>query len=377
MSRAASAPLACLPCLLALAVLGGCAAPGDPTPRHPVVPVAVRDLAARQSGPAVELSFTLPRESTDRELLAGPPSIEIYRVELDLGAAPDRKTRWRLAYTIPQERIDTYAKGDRVEFRDPLTPEDLSRPAGAPLVYMVRTQASRQGASGDSNYVTVRIYPAPEGPSGLLASVTENAIALSWMDVAFPSSAMPSGYRVYRAEVESPQGTSAPDNKATNLKSPLELLGTVSSHEYRDTQFEFGKTYLYTVRAVAQFGQELVESADGPAAIVTPRDTFPPEAPVGLVAAVVLATPEAPAYVELSWAISPEGDLAGYRVYRGEGDDTPGERMNADLLLSPTFRDISVMAGRGYSYRVSAVDRAGNESPLSSAVRAEVPQSTQ
>jgi fibronectin type 3 domain-containing protein len=92
---------------------------------------------------------------------------------------------------------------------------------------------------------------------------------------------------------------------------------------------------------------------------------------------VVPATPEAPAYVELSWAISPEGDLAGYRVYRGERDDTTGERMNAELLLSPTFRDISVMAGRGYSYRVSAVDRAGNESPLSSAVRAEVPQSTQ
>jgi hypothetical protein len=182
---------------------------------------------------------------------------------------------------------------------------------------------------------------------------------------------------VYRAEVEPQQDVSAPDHPAANLKSTLELLGSVSSHEYRDTQFEFGKTYLYTVRAVAQFGQDLVESADGAPAFVTPRDTFPPAAPVGLVAAVVPATPGAPAYVELSWAISPEGDLAGYRVYRGERDDTPGERMNANLLLSPTFRDISVMAGRGYSYRVSAVDRAGNESPLSSAVRAEVPQSTQ
>jgi len=377
MSRAPSAPLACLPCLLALALLGGCAAPGDPTPRHPVVPVAVRDLAARQSGPAVELSFTLPRESTDREPLDGPPSVEIYRVAPASGAAPDRKTRWRLAYTIPQERIDTYAKGDRVEFRDPLTPEDLSRPAGAPLGYMVRTQASRQGASGDSNYVTIRIFPAPEGPSGLQSSVTENAIELSWMDVAFPSGATPSGYRVYRAEVEPQQEGGAQNQPAANLKSPLELLGTVSSHEYRDTQFEFGNAYLYTVRAVAQFGQDLVESADGSPAIVTPRDTFPPAAPVGLVAAVLPATPEAPAYVELSWGISSEGDLAGYRVYRGERDDTTGERLNTELLLSPTFRDISILAGRGYFYRVSAVDRAGNESPLSSAVRAEVPQGTQ
>jgi len=377
MNRAASAPLAFGPCLLALVLSAGCAAPGDPTPRLPVVPEAVRDLAAQQSGPAVELSFTLPRESVDRKPLTEPPAIEIYRAELASGAAPDRKMRWRLVYTIPPERIGAYSKGDRVEFLDPLTPEDLSLGAATPLEYMVRTQASRRNTSGDSNSVAVHIYPPPEAPSGLRATVTEPAITLSWTEVQSPAGSKPSGYRVYRAEVEPQQQIAQPDRPNVTLKSPPELLGSVPSTEYRDTQFEFGRTYLYTVRSLAQYGQDLVESADGAPALVAPVDTFPPAAPAGLVAAAVPATPEAPAYVELSWAISPEADLAGYRVYRSEREDTPGDRINADLLLSPTFRDISVLAGGGYFYRVSAVDRAGNESNLSSAVRVQVPQSTQ
>ena len=108
-------------------------------------------------------------------------------------------------------------------------------------------------------------------------------------------------------------------------------------------------------------------------AIVTPRDVFPPATPANIEITIVPATQQAPAYVELSWAISPEGDLAGYSVYRGDAEDGPGERISTEILPSPTFRDISVLPGRRYYYRVSAQDRAGNESPKSSAVLADVP----
>jgi hypothetical protein len=157
------------------------------------------------------------------------------------------------------------------------------------------------------------------------------------------------------------------------LKTPLELEGPSPSAEFRDSHFEFGTPYLYTVRSVAQFGADFVESADSAPVIVTPRDVFPPAAPLNLEIATVPATPQAPAYVELSWAISPEGDLAGYSVYRSDGEDEPGERVSAEILPSPTFRDISVQPGRRYYYRVTALDRAGNESPKSSAVTADVP----
>ena len=376
MSRAA-APIAFVSCVLACTLLSGCAAPGDPRPRHPVMPVAIADLAASQSGSAVVLTFSLPNQSTDHESLAEPPAIEIYRAALPPGATPDRKTPWRLVYTIPTERVDSYVRGNRVEFRDPLTPDDLGRTAGSRLVYMVRTSASKSRASNDSNYFAVRIYPAPGAPHDLRVSLTESAIEISWIEPFSSEAPAPAGYRVYRAELEAREEAAAQDLSQVKLKSAIELAGSSSSPEFRDTHFEFGRTYLYKVRAIAQFGSDLVESADSAPAVVTPRDTFPPGAPVGLAAAVIPATSQASAYIELSWAISPEEDLAGYYVYRSGRDDTPGERINSEVLLSPTFRDMSVVSGRRYFYRVSAVDHAGNESPLSSAVQTEVSQSEQ
>ena len=376
MSRAA-APILFISCVLACTLLLGCAAPGDPSPRHPVVPVAIADLAARQSGSAVVLTFSLPHQSMDHESLAEAPAIEIYRAALPPGATPDRKTPWRLVYTIPPQRVDSYVRGDRVEFRDPLTPEDLGRTAGSRLIYMVRTSASKGRTSDDSNFFAVPIYLAPGAPRDLRVSVAESAIDLSWIEPFSPEAPAPSSYRVYRAELEPGEETAAQDLSQVKLKSAIELAGSSSSPDFRDTHFEFGRTYLYMVRAVAQFGSDLVESADSAPAVVTPRDTFPPTAPVGLEAAVIPATSQAPAYVELSWAISPEEDLAGYNVYRSGRDDTPGERINSEILPSPTFRDISVVSGRHYFYCVSAVDHAGNESPLSSALQTEISQSEQ
>src|SRR5262245_1224270 len=64
---------------IACCFVTGCAVPGDPTPRHPVTPEAVKDLSAGQRGNAVVLAFTLPRSSTDQTALPSPPTIEVYR----------------------------------------------------------------------------------------------------------------------------------------------------------------------------------------------------------------------------------------------------------------------------------------------------------
>ena len=226
----------------------------------PLVPVAVTDLAARQSGSEVVLTFTLPTRSTDRESLAEPPAIEIYRAALPPGATPDRKTPWRLVYTIPPQRVDSYVKEGHVEFRDPLTPDDLAHAAGSPLAYMVRTRAAKARASDDSNFFTVRIYPPPGAPRDVRVSVTESAIVVSWTESPPPSGASPGGYRVYRGEMESGQEAAPQDLSQVKLKSPMELLGPSSSTDFSDSHFEFGKTYLYTVRSVAQFGADSVES---------------------------------------------------------------------------------------------------------------------
>ena len=67
--------------------------------------------------------------------------------------------------------------------------------------------------------------------------------------------------------------------------------------------------------------------------------------------------------VDLSWAINVETDLAGYHVYRSEQEGTRGQLITPDLLPTPAVRDNSVEPGHRYWYTVTAVDRAGNESP--------------
>jgi hypothetical protein len=369
----AAAPLALASCLLACALAAGCAAPGDPIARHPAVPVAVTDLAARQYGNAFALTFTLPARSMDHEALAEHPTIEIYRAAVTPGAAPDKKTEWRLAYTIPSEQVDPYLKAGHIEFRDALTADDFARPAGSSMAYKVRTRAVKARDSSDSNVVVARIYPAPEAPRDVRVEITESALILNWAEAGLPPGATSRAYRIYRGVIEGAAEQPAQDLSQAKLKSSLELAGTSPSTEFRDAHFEFGTPYLYTVRTVAQFGADFVESADSAPAVVTPRDIFPPAAPTSLEIGIVPATQQIPSYVELSWAISPEADLAGYSVYRSDAADAPGERVSSEILPSPTFRDISVLPGRRYYYRISAVDRAGNESPKSSAVQADVP----
>jgi hypothetical protein len=370
----AAARLSLVSCLLAcvLAVVG-CAAPGEPTTRHPVVPVAVSDLSARQFGSSFSLAFTLPTRSTNHEALAEHPGIEIYRADLPPGGIPVKQTTWRLAYTIPSEQVDPYLKGQRFEFRDPLTAEDFSRVAGSLVAYKVRTRAARARASADSNIIMARIYPAPGAPRDLHVEVTEPALIVHWTAGAPPSGASSLTYRVYRGVAEPGETNITQDVSKSKLKSPLELQGSSSETEFRDVHFEFGTPYVYTVRSVAPYGADSVESADSAPTFITPRDIFPPATPTGLEIAVLPASQQGPASVELSWAISAEQDLAGYFVYRSDREDTPGERINVEILPSPAFRDISVQPGKRYYYRVSALDRAGNESPMSSAVAADVP----
>ena len=367
------APSAFALCFVVCALASGCAAPGDPKPRRPVVPVAVADLTAHQYGNTVSLAFTLPSKSTAREALPERPTIDVYRATLSPGAKPGRQTDWRLVYTIPSEQVDAYLKEEKVEFRDPLAASDSAPTTGRSLAYKVRTREETARESEDSNIVTTRIYSPPEPPHGVRVAVSESALVVNWTETSAPPGATSHLYHVYRGELESHQEIVPEDVAAAKLKTPLELVGSSPATEFRDTGFEFGTPYVYTVRSVAQYGEDFAESADSAPTGVTPRDIFPPATPTGLEIAVIPATSEAPAYVELSWAISPETDLAGYFVYRSDRDDQEGQRVNSEILPSPAFRDMSVVSGKRYYYRVSAVDRAGNESPKSSAAQADVP----
>ncbi len=78
-------------------------------------------------------------------------------------------------------------------------------------------------------------------------------------------------------------------------------------------------------------------------------------------------------FVDLTWRPGLEADLAGYNVYRREGEGAPA-KINAELAKSPAYRDARVQPGHVYLYSVSAVDLRGNESARSPEASETVPQ---
>lgn len=381
------------PLMLFAIALCGCASPSEPTPRRPPIPVAITDLAVAQSGNDAVLTFTLPNESIDHHPLPEPPAIEIYRnlqpppaAGSPSIAAPANPT---LVVTIPSGMAASYRKNGQVIYADPI-PAAVYEPSPLEPVYIVRTRASAKADSANSNVVALHPFPAPDPIDDLKAEVTPDGVNLTWTRPQKDSSgAAPAvtGYRIYRSETKPAPGAppaagaaaiaevpAATESKSGAEPKPLAKISDSASPEFRDADAEFGNSYIYSVRSVVMepSGAEL-ESADSNLAAVTPRDIFPPAAPQGLEVVLIPAQPGVPAHLELSWAVSPENDVAGYNVYRSEQSGTKGTRQNTELLLTPAFRDMNVASGRHYFYTVTAVDRSGNESDASVTVSIGVP----
>jgi hypothetical protein len=351
-------------------LLGGCGAPGEPQPPSPPIPSPVSDLAAHQQGNGVQLVFTLPGHTVGGDRLAGPPAIEIFRGSLKTNGSPENKS-FKLVYTIPGALADSYSAQGKIQFTDPLPPEELRAKPGLIFAYRVRTRASKKKDSADSNTVTAKLYPVPDRIVSLDARVSQNAIQLSWPVPRFSgsaNSAAVSAYHIYRGELDPASPPPSPnDLSQAKWKSPPILLAPVQSSSYQDTLFEFGKTYVYQVRSLVIADGNPIESDDSVPAMVPARDTFPPAAPQNVVAAEIPGE-NGVASADLSWSINSENDLAGYRIYRSEQQGERGRSLQAELLPSPAYRDLSVEAGHRYWYVVSAVDRAGNESAPSDPV---------
>ncbi|MEJ2697679.1 MAG: Ig-like domain-containing protein [Candidatus Sulfobium sp.] len=134
-------------------------------------------------------------------------------------------------------------------------------------------------------------------------------------------------------------------------------LITVTS--YNDTDLQNG-VYKYRLTAVDYYGFESPSSAEVGSSV---GDLVPPAPPQNLSAIASGSN------VELSWSENSEPDLAGYNVYRV----TPNGfvKLNSSLLVSPTYTDVGLANGT-YTYTVTAIDTANNESQHSTEASAAV-----
>jgi chitodextrinase len=179
---------------------------------------------------------------------------------------------------------------------------------------------------------------APSTPTGLTATaVSSSRIDLAW--TASTDNVGVTGYRVYR------NGTL------------LTTLGNVTS--YQSTGLSASTTYSYTVQAIDAAGNASGQSASASATTLATADTTAPSTPTGLTATAVSSS-----RIDLAWTASTDNvGVTGYRVYRN------GTFLTA-LGNVTTFQNTGLSASTTYSYRVDAIDAAGNASGLSTTASA-------
>ena len=176
----------------------------------------------------------------------------------------------------------------------------------------------------------VNQIPAP--PTGLVATpMSSSAIAISWN-----ASTGATGYYVYQNGVW------------------LRFSGAGTS--YTDVNLAANTTFSYTVFAYNTYGVSGSSQAVQAKTLPPMQDTTPPTVPPGLHSLSVTETS-----ITIGWNPSTDNvGIYGYKVYRNG--------VYIGLRTDTSFEDTGLAPNTSYSYQVSAVDTAQNESGLSSVV---------
>jgi hypothetical protein len=350
-------------CLL----LASCAQTGPPLPPSLELPKPPADLRASRKGSHLTLSWSEPTLTTDRQSVrylgatlvcrSLEPEITTCGNPAAILPAPSSVSAAPLKSGLPRPAAETYT--------DTLPPALQQEDPSAEVTYAVEALNRNARGAGLSNRVRVSAVRTLPPPGDLAAELTGDGVVLTWTS---PGESHTPGiqhrYRIYRRDESSGKDAIAGEVP----------WGEPGPAHFTDSTFEWEKTYLFLVTAVSIIkradSEVQVEGDDTPPVRVIAHDVFPPAVPGGLQAAYS-GEGQKP-FIDLIWAPVTNADLAGYNVYRSDGNG-PAVKLNSDLVKSPSYRDSAIASGKAYTYSVSAVDVRGNESQRSDATSESVP----
>jgi hypothetical protein len=358
--------------LAAGVVLAGCGTPGAPQPPSLNLPDRVTDLDANRSGSQVSLTWTMPKKNTDKLLLKGVVTVRLCRKE-GAGACVTAGTEL------------SFAPGADAAFTDTL-PAALTAGAPRPLSYFVELRNRNGRSAGLSDAADVLAGEAPAPIARLTAEVRKQGVVLRWAPVTEQVS---SAVRLHRKLLTPPaakphEGLLAPAPEPVEQNLLVDSCapeGRASDCRAVDKEIRSGQSYEYRAQRVARVtvdGKTLELAGELSAPVrIEAADIFPPAVPTGLAAVAVGSengAGNAPQFaIDVSWQPVAEADLAGYIVYRREGEGVWQRVSPAEPLVPPAFRDAQVLAGHTYRYAVSAIGQNGHESARSEEAEESVP----
>ena len=209
-----------------------------------------------------------------------------------------------------------------------------------------------------SAYSTTVVVTTPAGadttPPTAPSTLTATANGTSSINLSWPASTDNVGVTGYR--IERCAGASC-----TNFAQIATSTGTTFSN----TGLTASTTYRYRVLATDAAGNLSAYSTIATATTASGADTTPPTAPSGLT-----ATATGSSSVSLSWTASTDNvGVTGYRVERCTGASC-GTFAQVASPTGTTFGDTGLAGSTSYSYRVRAIDAAGNLSAYSAVASA-------
>jgi hypothetical protein len=350
------------------AVLAGCGMPGAPMPPSLNLADPVTNLAATRTGDQVALTWTMPKMNTDKLLLNGNVQVHVCRREGTSGTCA----------AVADLQL---APGSEGTFKEAL-PQALATGEPHALTYFVELRNSNGRSAGLSNAAVVLAGEAPGPVEGLDAEVRKEGVVLHWTPVAQGPAA--TEVRLRRKLLTAPaakaqQGPLAPPPEPVEQNLLVEAGGQAGRRTdgALDKDIRFGETYEYRAQRVAQISVngKMLE-LDGPLSApvrVEAADVFPPAVPTGLAAVAVAGENGGQPGIDLNWQPNTETDLAGYIVYRREGNGEWQRISPAQPVVGPGFHDARVEAGHTYDYAVTAIDQSGHESGRSAEAEETVP----
>ncbi len=346
---------------LATLAMVSCGTPGAPMPPSLQLPQPVSDLKAARKGDKVALTWSAPTRTSDGANIKRPGETRVCR---SVGPAVINECGPPVG-TVGASQTPA---GAAASFTDTLSKQLQEENPSGFATYALESLNDRGRSAGFSNQVRVTTAPTLAPPADFRVQLTPDGPVLLWTGALHTHGDPELGhfFRIYRRAAGAQQDTIVGEVKLRN--QPEAALA--------DRNFDWEKVYVYrltVVTTVTHASQAVaeVEGDDSPLLKVLVHDSFPPAAPTGLQA--VFSGLEQQHFIDLTWAPNTEADLAGYNVYRHLGGSPP-EKVNPELVKTPSFRDANVAPGQTLYYSVSAVDLRGNESPRSEETHESVPQ---